>query len=509
MFGAIKKLFSRRAGPPHDAISARVEPAAAPAPAPPAAPALAPSPPPARIGDEIALPLNDILARLPDGLTQLILTRPGGSVSFSINLVWEQLRTGAVRVSFGQLREASPPGTFADNASHDDSLLDLPLPLILAAIGPGGLARRPDQKRVEVPDEVKGVFGAGYNPLVRVSSPSAAPVAPAPAPNRAPAVQKPVAPRMPALATAKPTTSIAPGPAASKPVSPLPFATARPAPPPAAPAAAPDPTGDKVVTTIEAVSGAWPEAVRQEIEQLNLAGATISIPLKRLEPAMKTGRVVFTWADLCGWFSVPMPPTPNGGSQVELPLNVIAPLFLAKHRFTAPRKSVMIGDNVPDLFAVLGRPAAPPPAPEPEAALPATATARAPATAAGPNVLGEMPSETDWTPKELMQQILGLPGVAGGVLASADGLLVAGRTPVPVSAEILAAFLPQIFARVGGCVEEAQLGALRAMTLTTGSTPCAMFKARALYLAVLCRPGQMLPEAALQRIAGELAALKH
>ena len=66
-----------------------------------------------------------------------------------------------------------------------------------------------------------------------------------------------------------------------------------------------------------------------------------------------------------------------------------------------------------------------------------------------------------------------------------------------------------VIARVSGCAEEAQLGTLRALTLTAGVAPCAIFKAGPLYLAVLGRPGQALPEAALQRIAGELATLNH
>jgi predicted regulator of Ras-like GTPase activity (Roadblock/LC7/MglB family) len=524
MFEAFKRLFSKPASPPDAAAPVKVEPVVAPVSAAVAHAPLIPSPP-IRTGEALTLPLNEILSRLPDGLTHLILTRPGGIISFPIELVREQLRTGAVRVSFAQLRQSSPPGTFAENPSHDDSLIDLPLPLILAAVGSGGLARRPDQKRVEVSSEVKGVFGGGHSPSVRVVPASVAPGAPAAAPLRTPIVMKAVTPGALALAPApaKPTTSIVPGPAASKPpasaplpfsaprtASPLPFATARPSPPLAAPAAASAPTGETVVTTIEVVSGAWPEPVRLEIQQFNLRNATISIPLNRLEAGMKAGRVIFTWAELCGWLSVPMTSPANGESEVEMPLKVIAPLFLARHHVTIPRKTVTIGENVPDLFSGLGRPVAQPPAPAPPAA-PAV-SAQEPATVGGANVLGEIfgkPSQTDWMPKEIMLQILAMPGVAGGVLGAADGLLVAGRTPAPLNAETLAAFLPQIFARVSGCAEEAQLGTLRALTLTAGVAPCAIFKAGPLYLAVLGRPGQALPEAALQRIAGELATLNH
>jgi predicted regulator of Ras-like GTPase activity (Roadblock/LC7/MglB family) len=454
------------------------------------------------------LPLNEILSGLPEGLTQLILKRPGGTFSFSADIAWEQLRTGAVRIPFAQLRQASPRGTFADDASNDDSLIDLPLQLIVAAIGSGALARRPDQKRVEVPDEVKGVFGPKRRASVRIASTAAAPkpapsaaepVASTAAPISAPYASKPAAPAASSPAARKPTTSIAAHPAAAKPASPLPFAAARPAPSPAAPAAAPAPTGETVATTLEALSGAWPAVVREEIQQFGLARAAVSIPLSRLEAGMKAGRVVFSWAEMCGWLNSPLPPPPNGQCPVELPLKVVAPLFLSKHRVAAPRQRVTVGEDVPNLFARTGRPVAP-----------TTAAPQAPAAA--PHVLGEVvgqPSQKEWLPKEITQRILALPGVAGALLASADGLLVAGRILAPLNAETLAAFLPQIFTHVGGMAQEAQLGALRALTLMAGPAPCTILKAGALYVAVLGRPGQPLPEAALQQIAGELAKLNH
>jgi predicted regulator of Ras-like GTPase activity (Roadblock/LC7/MglB family) len=525
MFGAIKKLFSKLASPPPAAAALRPEPSVASAPVSHAA---GPSPAPTLTGDAISLPLNEILSRLPESLTLLIFTRPGGTFSLPLDIVWEQLRTGAVRIPFGQLRQGCPPGTFADNPSQDDALIDLPLPLIVAAIGPAALARRPDQKRLDVPDEVTGVFGARHSFSGRVvpaaAAPAAAPVAPAAAPAPPPSVPRaPLTPFTFPSATPKPTTSIASRPAAPKPPasaplpslapkppSPLPFAAPRPAPPPTAPAAAPAPSGDRVVTTIEALSKAWPEPVRHEIQQFNLGSATVSIPLNRLEAGMKAGRVVFTWADLCGWLNVPIPPPANGESRVELPLNVIAPLFLAKHRPAPPRKIVTVGENVPDLFGGLGRPVALSPAPAPPAA--PVVSASPPAPAAAPDVWDEIfrqPSQTEWSLKEIMQRILALPGVAGALVASDDGLLVAGQTPAPLKAETLAAFLPQIFSRIGGSVEEAQLGTLRALTLAAGPAPCAIFKAGTLYLGVLGRPGQALDEPLLQRIAGELAKLNH
>jgi hypothetical protein len=148
MFEAFKKLFSKRANPPAAVAPMTEEQAPAPAPVPrmsppvPRATAPAPGPIPKQASDMIVLPLNEVLSRLPSTLARLVLSRPKGTFSFPASVALEQLRTGAVRISFSQLRQSAPPGTFADNTTHDDSLIDLPLSVVLAAIGPGGQARQ-------------------------------------------------------------------------------------------------------------------------------------------------------------------------------------------------------------------------------------------------------------------------------------------------------------------------------------------------------------------------------
>ena len=73
MFGLFKKLFWKPGSPP---------PTAAPPPQPPAVSAPPPPAPAARpaltqTGDVISLPLNEILARLPNELAAQVLSRPG------------------------------------------------------------------------------------------------------------------------------------------------------------------------------------------------------------------------------------------------------------------------------------------------------------------------------------------------------------------------------------------------------------------------------------------------
>jgi predicted regulator of Ras-like GTPase activity (Roadblock/LC7/MglB family) len=249
-----------------------------------------------------------------------------------------------------------------------------------------------------------------------------------------------------------------------------------------------------LVFAIAAICQSWPEAVRQEVEQFDLGAASVAIPMSRLDAGMKVGRVVFKWSELIAWLNTPpSAQSSQGAAEVELPLSVIAPLFIGRYRAGIPRKVVSVGEDVPDLFAGLKKPAAAAPTP-------------APATVH--SALGELfgqASKDDWTPQEIVRQIAALPGVSGGLLATADGLLVAGQVAPPLNNETVAAFLPQIFGRMSGYSEEVSLGTLRAVTISTDSAACAMFQAGTLYMAAQGKAGQSLPEATLLRIAAQLA----
>jgi predicted regulator of Ras-like GTPase activity (Roadblock/LC7/MglB family) len=114
----------------------------------------------------------------------------------------------------------------------------------------------------------------------------------------------------------------------------------------------------------------------------------------------------------------------------------------------------------------------------------------------------------EWSPQEIARQITALPGVTGSLLATTDGLLVAGQISPPLTGETLAAFAPQVFSRISTYADEIKLGTVRAVTLTTDSGPCAMFGAGQVFIAVVGKPGQTLPEATLLRVAAELTNLK-
>src|SRR6266513_904630 len=344
MLGRLKNLFKKRgdeepaaepaptAFPPREFHPgyAPARPAAA-TPPPSRAPQAPPDPLPSAVpvsmdtppatGDSIKIALKPVLLKLPDVLKAKVRQPPSGAVYISIPLqkVLDQLPQGAVKISFGELRLAAPAGVFLDLSSHDQTPVELPLPEIVAQLRPEQLPRRTVQKKVEVPEEVGGIFGPRGEPLnaVRMSAaPAKTSAAPAPAmaprhlPASGPAITpKPATPHAPSAAPIKSTVPLPPPPI--KPSSPLPVPSAlrsptapSPLPPPPsapvikplqpssaveapmvpavapAPAPAPQtPTGAPVqplILPLAPLTSGWPEAIKQALAELS--DPTVSLP---------------------------------------------------------------------------------------------------------------------------------------------------------------------------------------------------------------------------------------
>jgi hypothetical protein len=122
----------------------------------------------------LELPLASILRQMPAELRSRV--RPGASpanVWIPLETVLPQLASGAVKITFGELREAAQ-GIFFSGSDRDHLPVPLPLPEILSRINPGLLTRRPVQKRFEVPAEVTGPFGEQGQGLIFSVGPSLA-----------------------------------------------------------------------------------------------------------------------------------------------------------------------------------------------------------------------------------------------------------------------------------------------------------------------------------------------
>jgi predicted regulator of Ras-like GTPase activity (Roadblock/LC7/MglB family) len=400
------------------------------------------------------------------------------------------------------------------------------VPPYMAVAKPG-----PAQKKVTVSDSVPNVFVKGQAPGA-TQSPAPGPKTPA-----APAKPSSSPAAAPAPKTIPAPANLSAPPAASKrPEAPSASAPAQaPAP---APASAPAGNAPSTLTLdLKKISENWPEAIRKEIDHMELAALRFEVPLDVMENGLRFGKVDFLWKQICTWIKNCPPAAPsqlNAETRVELPLNIVAPLYLKVRPPRPAPKPASIAVDVPDVFSPTGRlvspdtdrttappkapsapkaPAAPAPvAPAPVASPAATAPAANAAPAAGaqkqPQDIAELfgePEKRNWTPNEIVHKTACLPGVAGAMIALQDGLLVAQCLPPNWKTETIAAFLPQIFGRMNQYSKELKMGDLRNISFTVEHGTFLVFNAGIIYFAALGKPGADLPSHELNIIAAELS----
>jgi len=108
------------------------------------------------------------------------------------------------------------------------------------------------------------------------------------------------------------------------------------------------------------------------------------------------------------------------------------------------------------------------------------------------------------SPNEIVSRAAVLEGVAGVLIALPDGLMVASRIPTELNGDTLAAFLPQIFAKISACTKELRMGELNNVSFTVGNVPWKIFRVNAIFFAAFGHAGQPMPTAQLASLAGEL-----
>ncbi|MGD0745483.1 MAG: roadblock/LC7 domain-containing protein [Verrucomicrobiota bacterium] len=503
--------------------------------------------------DELELPLQSVLAALPMDLRAKLMQAPpaGATMIIAIEKILSQLANGSVKISFGELRLAAP-SLFANSGGENDSRpVTLPLNEILVRLNPALLSRHSTQKKFVVANDVTGPFdgrGQGITfttaPLKTAPSPT-----PAPAPRTGKPVSWPAVPPhpltpqpsfasraitpMPANATAAPITN---GPIPRNGASR--FNSVAPVPPmtPAAhPTILPEHAHSTVFAPLATLSAEWPEALRLEIAQTNLTNAQVALPTHLVEPALKRGRVIFSWRYVRSWIR-PVPPgvSVHDGIELELPLKVIAPLFFGLQKNVARlQRKTILAPEIPDLFFGFPQPQSQPDT----SVLQREQTAPRPETARyAPKPADTKPADTNfyiWSdhsdtpmvdedeikrpatpptdftsrramPKDVVARAMELPGVAGALVALQDGLKVASQVPVDLNADTLAAFLPQIFDRLGQSTRELRMGALNNVNFTVGNVPWKIYRVNSVYFAAFGRPGEALPTAQLALLAAEL-----
>ena len=497
--------------------------------------------------DQIQLPLQPILTGLPMELRGKIMASntAGLVISIPVEKVLPQLATGLVRISFGELRHLVP-GVFANSGGeHDAKPVALPLNQILAQINPILLARRSAQKQVQISDDISSPFdtrGQGLKistdkikpapaavpvpqeppPMSRFTTPSVAPVAPLPvgtAPQGFTPRWKAPADHGVANGVGNGGSSVSnPGLNGSR----KPQGFDVPLEPAATKAKAPSPAAlDKpILAPLAALAESWPEALRTEIELLDLTHAQVALPANLVEPALKRGRVIFAWRDLRSWIqNVAVAVSVHDEVELELPLKVLAPLIFTRQKNGVAVKKISVSEEIPNLFFGFPQPVSAPPAATPPTSTPSAIAAAIPAQDTNYITRANEPQTTDSefkrkggtdfssrsaTPADIVSRAMQLPGVAGSVIALPDGLKVASQIPAELNGDTLAAFLPQIFARVNQCSRELRMGDMNNLSFTVGSVPWKIFRVNAVYFAAFGRANEALPTAPLAQLAAEL-----
>ena len=551
------------------------------------------APPPAT-STHVHIALATIAASLPEAISHKVPADPEQFVPIPVEKVLPQLAHGQVVMTAAELRECSPD-FFSALAGHDDIPVTLPLGDIVSQLSPQLFGRR-SQRRLDVPAEVGPVFGGASSGGASVAKPLPSqpaqrvqPTVTSTTPSSAPAVVQAPAGRIAmspqALASlgtntkvslpTRPATTAAP-----RPVNPIPAApVTTPATTPSVPAAtfsrtpitvpkkpaAPAKLTGELAVPLSSVCTDWIDEVRTQLIDVDVAQSQILVPLELLVPLMKSGRILFSWQEVAGWIQPPLtiPPTPKVGEMpVELPLKVIAPLFMANHR-SGGQKRVTVDESIPDLFgggdasaavqpqaaAEASPPAAVPsvpampearstPAPvstspAPMAAAPALTMAQpaptkaqttqptlrmapaAPQVASAPVAPSESqcsveqvigPVTARFGAKEIVAKTARLPGAAGALLVMNDGLLVTSQIAPQFKSDTIAAFLPQMFGRMTQYTKELSLGSLDRITLSVESGEWHVFKTPNIYFAVLGKRGEALSLNLLAQVAAELSS---
>jgi predicted regulator of Ras-like GTPase activity (Roadblock/LC7/MglB family) len=273
---------------------------------------------------------------------------------------------------------------------------------------------------------------------------------------------------------------------------------------------------------VSALAENWPQAIRHELFQFNLLEAKVALPAEAIEQALQRGKITFTWKSLRSWMtSSPMPAvSPNDNQILELPLRIIAPLFLAARPDAGRRHKVNVDDSIPNLFFGGVQPE-PVSTPVPPRAVPGVApTAKSIDTnfypvedGGGKARLAESKADRSHgtsfvaryaTPNEVVSRAASMDGVAGALIALPDGLMVASQLSPELNGDTLAAFLPQIMARVSQCTKELRMGELNNLNFTVGQVPWKIFRVNAIFFAAFGRAGEPLPTAQLAALAAEL-----
>ena len=241
----------------HEALSLSFvvgAPAPAPVPVPPA------TPPPAVV---VELSLRNLGTKMSPEVTGGAGGHPDSDVflKLPLPLLQAQLAKGAVRMPLAQFRNYTSDKLFPPNPEKELLEVEIPIPEVIPLLKPEHFARRPNQRRIEVPDDIGPIFGPNGGPAygLRIADQKprgAAPTPPAgalkaippstlPAATPADSISLNGAPKIPTPAPITMPTALATAPAPVPLAVPSPIPSANPVPP-RRKQAAPPPISDDI-----------------------------------------------------------------------------------------------------------------------------------------------------------------------------------------------------------------------------------------------------------------------
>ena len=309
----------------------------------------------------VTVTLEGVIKGLPDQLKSFIAKIPSAddTLEFPQDRILPQLTKGSVKVTFGEIIKAAPPGTFEGMAGKEGDEVPLPLGEILPQIGPGAMKR---QSATQAPSVEPQAF---FTPTVQAVTTPPPTRAPVPLPSSVPS-EVPTnlfSPTPSAAPAPTPAPAAAPTTAANlfSPVTPEATTTPSQAPPPASPPAPAD--GDAAISLAPIIE-ALPNELKALIASPPDVSAAIELPVAKLIPQLAKGKIIISFSELVaaapsGTFSG------TGGrdsDDVQLPLaEVLSKVGPGAFKRSAPVKKL---EGLEQDFFGSSKPA---PAPEPVA----------------------------------------------------------------------------------------------------------------------------------------------
>lgn len=307
--------------------------------------------------NQIDLPLTEVIKKVPDRLKSFVAKIPTETdmASFAASQLMPQLAKGSVKITFAELVEASPEGTFSSAMGAENEQIELPLALVISRLGTGSFQRRSAKKAASV--EPQDFFGANRKAEAAATPPETASI-PVPATSAPPAAFSPVIPDGPVIA-----------PAEAKPAAPMfaPAVSRKDEPPTAAAPASPP---DKAAISLAAILKTLPPDLAACIQGEPPTDATVEFSAAALLPQLAKGKVTVSFAELIDAAPNGLFTNTSGREQTPVPLplgEVLAKVGPGAFKRKAPSKQLAsVGDQ--KFFGGLAKPIEESaPAPEPAA----------------------------------------------------------------------------------------------------------------------------------------------